>query len=191
VILEFAFVPCPAELRLLFTRAAQEDAVSKEQDSKESDASPETASSVKKVGWFGKLRLAIATIWGLRIAIGYLKRPLSFPPLPLVFRWFLFTASAAVMLSAAMLAVLMCLDSPLLLVALVSAIWVQLWVVELLVTARVLPLEALSYIVITLPFTMPRILNLQLALPAAFKEQLKGNVSSLELPISTQPTPTK
>jgi hypothetical protein len=81
------------------------------------------------------------------------------------------------MLSAAMLAVLMCVDLPVLIVALVSAIWVQLWVVELLVTARVLPLEALSYIVITLPFTMPRILNLQLALPAAFKEQLKGNVS--------------
>ena len=63
-----------------------------------------------------------------------------------------------------------------------SAIWVQLWIVELLVTVRVLPLEALSYIVITLPFTMPRILNLQLALPAAFKEQLKGHVRLLCCP---------
>ena len=63
-----------------------------------------------------------------------------------------------------------------------SAIWVQLWIVELLVTVRVLPLEALSYIVITLPFTMPRILNLQLALPAAFKEQLKGHVRRRHMP---------
>ena len=56
------------------------------------------------------------------------------------------------------------------------AIWLQLWIVELLVTIRVLPLEALSYVVITLPFTLPRILNLQLAVASAVKEGKLGNV---------------
>ena len=65
--------------------------------------------------------------------------------------------------------------------------WLQMWVVELLVTVRVLPLEVMSYIVFTLPFTLPRILNLQLSMPAALKENLKGNVSP-PLPLYTYPT---
>jgi len=58
-----------------------------------------------------------------------------------------------------------------------GAIWLQLWIVEILVTIRVLPLEALSYVVVTLPFTLPRILNLQLAVTSAVKEGRLGNAA--------------
>eukprot|EP00873_Tetraselmis_striata_P006474 jgi/Tetstr1/426738/TSEL_001675.t1 len=56
-------------------------------------------------------------------------------------------------------------------------IWLQIWVVELLVSVRVMPLEALSYLVITLYWTLPRILDLQLAVVSSIKERLSGKAA--------------
>lgn len=56
-------------------------------------------------------------------------------------------------------------------------IWVQVWIVELLVTMRVMPMEALSYLVITLYWTLPRILDLQLAVVSSVKEKLQGKAA--------------
>ena len=46
----------------------------------------------------------------------------------------------------------------------------RVWMVDLLVAVRVLPLQALSLIVITLPWTLPRLIALQLATPASIIE---------------------
>ena len=57
-------------------RAKAEALESKEAESTESDANAETSADdekekkKKKVGWFGKLGAAIATIWRLRVPIG-------------------------------------------------------------------------------------------------------------------------
>jgi len=61
--------------------------------------------------------------------------------------------------------------------ALARLIWLQIWVVELLVSVRVMPLEALSYLVITLYWTLPRILDLQLAVVSSIKERLSGKAA--------------
>ena len=46
----------------------------------------------------------------------------------------------------------------------------RVWFVDLLVAVRVLPLQCLSLVVVTLPWTLPRLLALQLANPASVIE---------------------
>lgn len=46
----------------------------------------------------------------------------------------------------------------------------RVWMVDLLVAMRVLPLQAMSLVVITLPWTLPRLLALQLATAASVVE---------------------
>lgn len=46
----------------------------------------------------------------------------------------------------------------------------RVWFVDLLVAVRVLPLQCLSLLLLPLPFTLPRILALQLANPASVVE---------------------
>ena len=46
----------------------------------------------------------------------------------------------------------------------------RVWMVDLLVAVRVLPLQFASLLIITLPFTLPRLLALQLANPASVVE---------------------
>jgi hypothetical protein len=46
----------------------------------------------------------------------------------------------------------------------------RVWVVDLLVAVRVLPLQALSLPLLPLPWTLPRLLSLQLANPASVVE---------------------
>ena len=47
---------------------------------------------------------------------------------------------------------------------------VRVWVVDMLVAVRVLPLQALSLLLLPLPWTLPRLLSLQLASPASVVE---------------------
>ena len=59
----------------------------------------------------------------------------------------------------------------------ISCIWPKMrrslgrvWMVDLLVAVRVLPLQFASLLLVTLPLTMPRLLALQLANPASVVE---------------------
>ena len=59
----------------------------------------------------------------------------------------------------------------------ISCIWPKMrtslgrvWLVDLLVAVRVLPLQFASLLLVTLPITMPRLLALQLANPASVVE---------------------
>lgn len=56
----------------------------------------------------------------------------------------------------------------------IMSTWRSVFVVELLVSAIVVPLQFVSLAVVTLPFTLPRILNLQAATPVAIFEHKKG-----------------
>lgn len=56
----------------------------------------------------------------------------------------------------------------------VAAVWKRVFVVELLVSAAVIPLQFASLAVITLPLTLPLILSLYSAAPVAALEGLKG-----------------
>jgi hypothetical protein len=56
----------------------------------------------------------------------------------------------------------------------VAAVWKRVFVVELLVSAAVIPLQFASLAVITLPLTLPLILSLYAAAPVAALEGLKG-----------------
>ncbi|BDA45383.1 hypothetical protein COCOBI_07-1700 [Coccomyxa sp. Obi] len=51
----------------------------------------------------------------------------------------------------------------------------RVWFVDLLVAVRVLPLQCLSLLLLPLPFTLPRILALQLANPASVVEGWEGD----------------
>jgi hypothetical protein len=55
-----------------------------------------------------------------------------------------------------------------------AAAWRRAFVVELLVAAAVVPLQAASLAVVTLPLTVPLILSLQAAAPAAVAEGAEG-----------------
>ncbi|CAK0782521.1 hypothetical protein CVIRNUC_005739 [Coccomyxa viridis] len=64
----------------------------------------------------------------------------------------------------------------------ISCIWPKMrtslgrvWLVDLLVAVRVLPLQFASLLLVTLPLTMPRLLALQLANPASVVEELEGD----------------
>ena len=64
----------------------------------------------------------------------------------------------------------------------ISCIWPKMrtslgrvWLVDLLVAVRVLPLQFASLLLVTLPLTMPRLLALQLANPASVVEGAKPN----------------
>ena len=50
----------------------------------------------------------------------------------------------------------------------------RVWMVDLLVAVRVLPLQFASLLIITLPVTLPRLLALQLANPASVVEGAPG-----------------
>ena len=59
----------------------------------------------------------------------------------------------------------------------ISCIWpkmrsslARVWMVDLLVAVRVLPLQFASLLILTLPLTLPRLLALQLANPASVVE---------------------
>ncbi len=59
----------------------------------------------------------------------------------------------------------------------ISCIWpkmrsslMRVWMVDLLVAVRVLPLQFASLLIITLPLTLPRLLALQLSNPASVVE---------------------
>jgi hypothetical protein len=52
----------------------------------------------------------------------------------------------------------------------VRAALMRVWMVDLLVAVRVLPLQFASLLVVTLPWTLPRLLSLQLANPASVIE---------------------
>lgn len=59
----------------------------------------------------------------------------------------------------------------------ISCIWpkmrsslARVWMVDLLVAVRVLPLQFASLLIVTLPLTLPRLLALQLANPASVVE---------------------
>ena len=56
----------------------------------------------------------------------------------------------------------------------ISKTWISVFAVELLVSAAVIPLQFASLAVVTLPFTLPLILSLQAAAPAAVLEERKG-----------------
>jgi hypothetical protein len=56
----------------------------------------------------------------------------------------------------------------------VTAVWKRVFLVELLVSAAVIPLQFASLAVITLPLTLPLILSLYAAAPVAALEGLKG-----------------
>ena len=56
----------------------------------------------------------------------------------------------------------------------VAAVWRQIFVVELMISAAVIPLQFASLAVITLPFTLPLILSLYAAAPAAVLEGKRG-----------------
>ena len=64
----------------------------------------------------------------------------------------------------------------------ISCIWPKMrtslgrvWLVDLLVAVRVLPLQFASLLLVTLPITMPRLLALQLANPASVVEGAQPN----------------
>ena len=65
----------------------------------------------------------------------------------------------------------------------VCRVWgslLRVWMVDLLVAVRVLPLQALSLVVVTLPWTLPRLLSLQLATAASVVEG--GRHMGVDLP---------
>ncbi|KAK9817131.1 hypothetical protein WJX72_010003 [[Myrmecia] bisecta] len=59
----------------------------------------------------------------------------------------------------------------------VKRVWPIVFVVDLLVAVRVLPLQALSLLVVTLFWTAPRIIDLQLANPVAVLEGAPGDLA--------------
>ncbi|KAL3143273.1 hypothetical protein ABBQ38_002118 [Trebouxia sp. C0009 RCD-2024] len=56
----------------------------------------------------------------------------------------------------------------------VSAVWKRAFVVDMLVTLQVLPLQVASLLLVTLPWTLPRLLDLQAANPVAVLDGQEG-----------------
>lgn len=56
----------------------------------------------------------------------------------------------------------------------VAAVWKRVFVVDMLVTVQVLPLQVASLLLLTLPWTLPRLLDLQAANPVAVLEGQEG-----------------
>lgn len=56
----------------------------------------------------------------------------------------------------------------------VAAVWKRVFVVDMLVTVQVLPLQVASLLLFTLPWTLPRLLDLQAANPVAVLEGREG-----------------
>lgn len=57
----------------------------------------------------------------------------------------------------------------------ISMLWTPVFVVELLVAAVVVPMQFLSLLVVTLPVTLPIILDMQASAPAAVVEGKHGD----------------
>jgi hypothetical protein len=58
----------------------------------------------------------------------------------------------------------------------VSQLWVGAYCVDLLVTVQMVPLQGLSLLVMPLFWTLPRMLDLQLALPVAVLEGKRPSI---------------
>ncbi|DBA68982.1 TPA: hypothetical protein ACH3X2_013154 [Trebouxia sp. C0005] len=56
----------------------------------------------------------------------------------------------------------------------VAAVWKRVFVVDMLVTVQVLPLQLASLLLLTLPWTLPRLLDLQAANPVAVLDGQEG-----------------